>query len=272
MALPRLIAHPVSDTAAIPAAPTSTAPVFYPIEDDTPLAESEHQLIPLVYAYNALTAWFAADPATWVGSDMFLYYEEGRPHRVVAPDLFIVSGTQKTERRDIFQTWVEGRVPDFILELTSPSTYANDRDTKFALYQRLGVREYWLYDPTPEQFLHPFLQGNRLVNGQYQTIPVTPAPQPAQLRAYSAFLGLELYAAPDWFRLLNPTTGDYLPNLIETQQALAANRRELAARNQDLVAERQALAAERAARQEMERLLRAHGIAPPPRPPLSTPG
>ena len=252
MALPRLIAHPVSDTAAIPAAPTSTAPaapVFYPIEDDTPLAESEHQLIPLVYAYNALTAWFAADPATWVGSDMFLYYEEGRPHRVVAPDLFIVSGTQKTERRDIFQTWVEGRVPDFILELTSPSTYANDRDTKFALYQRLGVREYWLYDPTPEQFLHPFLQGNRLVDGHYQTIPVyetvpiAELPQPAQLRAYSAFLGLELHAAPDWFRLLDPTTGDYLPNLIETQQALAA---------------------ERAARQEMERLLRAHGIAPPP--------
>lgn len=255
MAMPSLTAPTVP--AAIPDSVQSAAPVFYPIEDDTPLAESEHQLIPLVYAYQALTAWFADDPATWVGSDMFLYYEEGHPSRVVAPDLFIVSGTQKTERRNIFQTWVEGRVPDFILELTSSSTYANDRDDKFELYQRLGVREYWLYDPTPEQFLHPFLQGNRLVDGQYQAIPVAELPLPGRLRGYSEFLGLELHCSPDWFRLLNPAANAYLRNLIESEQELAAEHAARAAASQ-------ALAAERAARQEMERLLREHGIALPP--------
>lgn len=245
MVMPRLAAP------TVPA--PSSEPVFYPIEDDEPLAESEHQLIPLVYAYQALQAWYAADPATWVGSDIFLYYEEGRPSRVVAPDLLVVSGVQTTERRNIFQTWVEGRVPDFILELTSSSTYANDRDAKFELYQRLGVREYWLYDPTPEQFLRPFLQGNRLAGGQYQTIPVMPTDTPGRLRGYSAFLGLELHASPDWFRLLNPTTGAYLRDLPESERELAA--------------ERQAHAAERAARQEMERLLREHGIALPTSPP-----
>ena len=249
MVMPRLVAP------AVPA--PSAAPVFYPIEDDEPLAESEHQLIPLVYAYQALQAWYGDDPATWVGSDIFLYYEEGRPSRVVAPDLLVVSGVQKTERRNIFQTWVEGRVPDFILELTSSSTYANDRDAKFDLYQRLGVREYWLYDPTPEQFLSPFLQGNRLVDGQYQAIPVAPTDTPGRMRGYSAFLGLELHASPDWFRLLNPATGDYLPDWVQYKQELAAER-------QALAAEREALAAERAARQEMERLLREHGIALPP--------
>ena len=255
MAMPRL-ARPT-----IPA--PSAAPVFYPIEDGEPLAESEHQLIPLVYAYHALQAWYGDDPTTWVGSDMFLYYAEGRPDRVVAPDLFVVSGVQKTERRNIFQTWVEGRVPDFILELTSSSTYANDRDTKFELYQRLGVREYWLYDPTPEQFLRPFLQGNRLAGGQYQTIPVAPLDTPGQLRGYSAFLGLELHASPDWFRLLDPATGAYLPDWVEYERELAARDLELAAERQTLAAERAALASERAARQEMERLLRAHGITPP---------
>lgn len=261
MAMPHLTAPTVP--AAIPDSAQSAAPVFYPIEDDEPLAESEHQLIPLVYAYQALTAWFADDPATWVGSDMFLYYEEGHPSRVVAPDLFIVSGTQKTERRNIFQTWVEGRVPDFILELTSSSTYANDRDDKFELYQRLGVREYWLYDPTPEQFLHPFLQGNRLVDGRYQTIPVAEPPLPGRLRGYSEFLGLELHCSPDWFRLLNPAANAYLPDWVEYEQELGEKNRELAEKNLELAAGREALAAERAARQEMERLLREHGIAPP---------
>ena len=60
---------------------------------------------------------------------------------------------------------------------------------------------------------------------------------------------LELHAAWDWFRLLNPISGEYLPDYYETQRALAA--------------ERQALANERAARAEMERLLREHGIEPP---------
>ena len=40
----------------------SAESVFYPIEDDEPLAESEHQLFPLVYAYQALTTWFSDDP------------------------------------------------------------------------------------------------------------------------------------------------------------------------------------------------------------------
>ena len=62
--------------------------VYYPIDDDEPLAESEHQLFPLTYAHGALRSWFANDPTIWVGADMFLYYEEGVPSNFVAPDVF----------------------------------------------------------------------------------------------------------------------------------------------------------------------------------------
>ena len=130
-------------------------PVFYPIEDDEPLAESEYQLFPVTYAHAALTTWFADDPTTWVGSDMFIYYEEGDPGKVVAPDLFVVTQTHKEERRNIFQTWVEGRLPDLVLEILSESNYQNDLGFKFELYQRWGVSEYWLYDPTPTGILIP---------------------------------------------------------------------------------------------------------------------
>ena len=238
-------------------------PVFYPIEDDEPLAESEHQLFPLVYAYGALTAWFSDDPTTWVGSDMFLYYEEGDPSKVVAPDLFVVMQTHKEERRNIFQTWVEGRIPDFILEVLSESNYRNDLATKFPIYRQLGVKEYWMYDPTPTGILSPPLQGHRLVGGEYQPIPVEETAQPGRYRGNSEVLRLELHAEWDWFRFFDPAEGSYRRDIQESEQALAAERQALEAERAARLADQQALATERASRAELERVLREHGIEPP---------
>jgi Uma2 family endonuclease len=37
--------------------------------------------------------------------------------------------------------------PDLIVEVLSPSTAKNDKESKFRLYERYGVREYWVVDP-----------------------------------------------------------------------------------------------------------------------------
>ena len=244
--------------------------VFYPIEDDEPLAESEYQLFPLTYTYWALTTWFFDDPTTWVGADMFLYYVEGDPSKVVAPDVFVVTQTHKEELRNIFQTWVEGRIPDFILEVLSENNYRNDLVTKFPIYRQLGVTEYWMYDPTPTGILSPPLQGYRLVSGEYQPIPVEETALPGRYRGVSGALGLELHAETDWFRLFDPVGGVYLRDPQESETALATEREARLADQQALATERearladqQALATERAARAELERLLREHGIEPP---------
>jgi Uma2 family endonuclease len=55
--------------------------------------------------------------------------------------------------------------PDFIAEILSPSTEANDRGVKFEDYAAHGVQEYWLLDPqtaTIEQY--------HLVDGAYQLV------------------------------------------------------------------------------------------------------
>ena len=213
-------------------------PVHYPIEDDEPLAESEHQLFPLTYAHAALRTWFEDDPTTWVGADMFLYYEEGVPSSVVAPDVFVVTQTHKRHLRNIFQTWVEGRVPELVLEVMSPSSVRRDTVTKYGVYESLGVREYWLYDPTEEGFLEPRLQGNLLSGGEYRPIEVLEAD--GKYIGVSEVLRLELHADGEWFRFFDPVSGEYLPDSEErkrAQEAAEARAEAAEARQAELEAE-----------------------------------
>lgn len=42
-------------------------------------------------------------------------------------------------------------VPDLVVEILSPSSALRDRGEKKAIYERNGVREYWLVDPRPRQ-------------------------------------------------------------------------------------------------------------------------
>ena len=99
-------------------------PVFYPIEDDEPLAESEHQLFPLTYTHWALTTWFADDPTTWVGSDMFLHYVEGAPSKVVAPDVFVVRGRTKRNCATYSRLGLKGVCPTSFLKSCLKRTIA----------------------------------------------------------------------------------------------------------------------------------------------------
>lgn len=60
---------------------------------------------------------------------------------MVIPDITVVCGPSKLD--DI---GCKG-APDLIMEILSPFTQRHDKLTKFNLYQRAGVREYWIVDP-----------------------------------------------------------------------------------------------------------------------------
>ena len=237
--------------------------VHYPIDDDEPLAESEYQLFPLTYAHAALTAWFEDDPTTWVGADMFLYYEEGVLSSVVAPDVFVVTQTHKRHKRNIFQAWVEGRVPDLVLEIMSSTSVRRDTVEKYELYQGLGVREYWIYDPTEEGFIEPRLRGYSLADDEYQ--PIETREIDGRHVGLSEVLGLELHADAEWFRFFDTESGEYLPDTYEHRLAREEAERALSDERRARADAERGQASERRAREALEQLLSEHGIEPPPR-------
>lgn len=60
---------------------------------------------------------------------------------MVEPDISVVCDMNKIDKHGC-----KG-APDLVVEILSPSTQRHDRLVKLGLYQRAGVREYWIVDP-----------------------------------------------------------------------------------------------------------------------------
>lgn len=65
---------------------------------------------------------------------------------VVQPDVVYLSRQRISEIE--VNPYVKG-APNLVVEVASPSTRKRDRTIKRFLYERFGVDEYWLVDPTP---------------------------------------------------------------------------------------------------------------------------
>jgi Uma2 family endonuclease len=214
----------------------------------------------LAHLIDELKLWYAADPNVYVSGNMFLYYVPGNRRKHVSPDVFVVKSIPRLPERRRYLLWVEGKGPDLVIELTSPSTRKEDVEKKFALYRDvLAVKEYFLFDPLAE-YLDPPLQGYRLRQGGYRRM------RPLKGRLPSQVIGLHLEANGDELRLYNPATGKWLPTVYEIEQArqeeAAARQQEAAARQQEATARQQAEAEVERLRQELEALRRLL----PPRP------
>jgi len=79
-----------------------------------------------------------------------------RVDTVVQPDVLVVCQTGKLDRRG-----VRG-APDLAVEVLSPSTASHDHLRKRRVYERAGVREYWLVHPTDR-----IVTVYRLANGEF---------------------------------------------------------------------------------------------------------
>jgi len=63
---------------------------------------------------------------------------------VVQPDIAVICDRAKLDERGCYGA------PDLVMEVLSPATAAKDQTVKLSLYQRTGVREFWVVHPTDE--------------------------------------------------------------------------------------------------------------------------
>lgn len=204
----------------------------YPESDGQPMAETTVHWKAMVETTLALVRWYEKTPDVWVGSNLLLYYEKEKPG--IAPDVFAVRGVAKWDR-PTYKVWEEGgHVPFFVLEATSKDTKREDQGKKQAIYQSMGVAEYFLFDPMNE-YLKPRLQGFELTASGYQ-----PIPRLANGSLPSKTTGLLLRGENAGLRLLDAATGVPLRWSDEIEAArLEAEERAKAAEEQAETAEEQ---------------------------------
>ncbi|MEQ8784735.1 MAG: Uma2 family endonuclease [Pirellulaceae bacterium] len=191
--------------------PISARDIEYPESDGRPMGESDLHRDWMVRIIELLKRRYHGRQV-YVSGDLLVYYEEGDPRKFVVPDAFVVKNSDPTQRR-VYKLWEESGPPDFVFETTSLSTRRKDEVVKPRIYERLGVKEYFLYDPTGE-YLKPALQGYRLEDDGYTQL------EPDSSGALeSRELGLLLRLESGALAMFDIQTGQQLHTDAETERA-----------------------------------------------------
>jgi len=138
-----------------------------PFDDGKNMETFRHKL-QMDILIETLYPWLEQRDNGFVGGNMFLYFSmvQVRNKDYQGPDFFVVLDVPKGERLS-WVVWEEGKAPDVIIELLSPSTAAKDKLVKKLTYQnQVRVPEYFWFDP----FNSDDLAGFRLDINTYQPI------------------------------------------------------------------------------------------------------
>ena len=190
--------------------------VFYPCSDGKPMADNMWQANAIMNAAGDLRA---ALPTALVAADILMYPEEGNKDNKIAPDVLVALGLG-THNRSSYFVWVEGKPPDWVLEVASPGTQKKDRDHKRCRYAEIGVPEYWMFDPKGDVYPPgtPRLQGLKLVDGEYLPLPSRLADGGRMIR--SEALGLDVRVDGELLRFRDAATGRDVPHRSEVEASV----------------------------------------------------
>ena len=106
----------------------------------TPSPNAKHQKV-LANLHLSLGVWLRAHP---IGEVFFAPFDVVFSRiDVVEPDLLFMSNERAAQI--LTNANIQG-VPEMVVEIGSPGTRRRDETTKRALYERVGVSEYWVVD------------------------------------------------------------------------------------------------------------------------------
>ncbi|MFY7997235.1 MAG: Uma2 family endonuclease [Candidatus Kapaibacteriota bacterium] len=136
------------ETVISSALPASFAPetIIYPDSDGLPMANNTEHFERIATTKYGLESIFADRDDVVVAGDLFWYPVKGRPRTVLAPDVMVIFGRPKGERKS-YKQWEEGGIaPQVVFEFVSESNTTSEMTNKAIFYDRYGVQEYYLYD------------------------------------------------------------------------------------------------------------------------------
>lgn len=186
--------------------------IIYPEQRETDMGETLFHYKLISYFWNALTTFFVEREDVFIAANMNLYYEEGTPQKWYAPDIFVAFGTENYPRSS-YRVWQEGIFPQVVFEVASDRTWDKDIGEKYKFYQDFGVEEYYILDPEFMFLSAPMLAYHRWEN-RLLSVNVE------NNRVLSPLLSLEIVRLGRDFRLFNPQTNEFLPNLTEAGEKI----------------------------------------------------
>ena len=211
----------------------------------------------------ALQVHYQSEPGITVACEVPVGPSLSARGDVRIPDLSVMEGgdTELMLAQGGYAIDRQGKAPDFVLEIASPTTGVADYTDKRDDYERYGVLEYWRFDPSGGDYHDKPLAGDRLVGGRYESIAVQTLGD-GLMRGYSEALDLYLCWEHGEFRFFDAKTGSYLrthseeldSRLAEAARADVAEAQAQAERDERVRAEAQVQA-------EREERIRAEGRA-----------
>ena len=218
------------------AAPPVAETLHYPDSDGRFLPENPLQAHAIIELRRSLGSHFAGGPPVVLEGDMFIYYEEGTL-KSIAPNVYVVLD-HDLGNRPVYKLWEEGKPLDFATDVISPSSDVNNNVENRALYERLGIGEYFVFQPDPERE-GPRLVAYSLQRGRY--VGLLPDGDGA---IRSERLGVSLRSEGAKIRVRDLASGEDYPWAEEIDEEREADRK--ARRQAELRAEAAELRAEAA--------------------------
>ena len=145
------------------------------------------------YVTMAVRYILRGEGAAFIGSNIPLRTNPRNRREHEAPDYYLARNVNVAAIRGetAYNLWEVGKPPEWALEVASPSTYERDLYEKPDRYAKIGIGEYWMFDPTGGDLYGQALKGFELVDGVYEPVELAPN-EHGLLSGYSRQLGVRL--------------------------------------------------------------------------------
>ncbi len=202
----------------------SASPTRYRLPDPPPRHPDEvtsYLYVHLPGNSHHLFHWFGKPETTLVAADQWMMLApRSREISLRRPDLMIAFDVDPDlyYENNGYIISEQGKPPDFVLEVASPSTADVDIGPKRDDYAAMGILEYWRFDHTGEHHGQR-LAGDQLIDGRYHPFPIRELDD-GSLEGFSPVLNLNLRWEHGELRWYDPSTGRHIPT-FEEQRARA---------------------------------------------------